>query len=223
MTEPVTAVEERARIHAALGDVGRLRIVDALGVGDASPAELAHVVEMPSNLLAHHLKVLESAGLVARRRSDGDARRVYLRLRPETALEAQTTGPWERPARVLLASPHRQLRPLPARCRSVARHQHAPGRLGRDASGPEDRPWRPSGRPSAPPSARAGQHTVHLATVLRSGDLVVTVCDNAHEVLGGLDRVHWSVPDPVRAGTTAAYDATSSTTSAAGSTAWPPA
>jgi protein-tyrosine-phosphatase len=47
---------------------------------------------------------------------------------------------------------------------------------------------------------------VDLATVLQSGDLVVTVCDNAHEVLGGLDQVHWSVPDPVRAGTTAAYD-----------------
>jgi hypothetical protein len=47
---------------------------------------------------------------------------------------------------------------------------------------------------------------VPLSTVLRTGDLVVTVCDNAHEELGGLDQIHWSVPDPVPAGTAAAYD-----------------
>ena len=33
------------------------------------------------------------------------------------------------------------------------------------------------------------------------------MCDNAHEELGGLDRVHWSIPDPVADGTIAAYDA----------------
>ena len=37
---------------------------------------------MPSNLLAHHLAVLEQAGLVSRRRSEGDRRRTYLRLVP---------------------------------------------------------------------------------------------------------------------------------------------
>jgi ArsR family transcriptional regulator, arsenate/arsenite/antimonite-responsive transcriptional repressor / arsenate reductase (thioredoxin) len=35
---------------------------------------------MPSNLLAHHLGVLEQAGLVSRHRSEGDRRRTYLRL-----------------------------------------------------------------------------------------------------------------------------------------------
>ena len=47
---------------------------------------------------------------------------------------------------------------------------------------------------------------VELSEVLRDGDLVVTVCDNAHEELHGLDQIHWSVPDPVPVGTTAAYD-----------------
>ena len=36
--------------------------------------------------------------------------------------------------------------------------------------------------------------------MLRSGDqLIVAVCDNAHEELGAeLPRIHWSIPDPVR-------------------------
>jgi protein-tyrosine-phosphatase len=29
------------------------------------------------------------------------------------------------------------------------------------------------------------------------GDLVITVCDSAHEELGELADLHWSVPDPV--------------------------
>jgi hypothetical protein len=39
--------------------------------------------------------------------------------------------------------------------------------------------------------------------------LVVTVCDQAHEeVAPGDDWLHWSVPDPVPVGTSAAFDAT---------------
>jgi protein-tyrosine-phosphatase len=45
--------------------------------------------------------------------------------------------------------------------------------------------------------------------VLRSGDLVVAVCDNAHEKLGDHPdpRLHWSVPDPAPADTDAAFEA----------------
>jgi protein-tyrosine-phosphatase len=35
---------------------------------------------------------------------------------------------------------------------------------------------------------------------------VITVCDSAHEELG-TDALHWSIPDPVAAGTDAAFDA----------------
>ena len=38
----------RPRVHAALADPARLRIVDALAVGDASPSELAAMLGMPS-------------------------------------------------------------------------------------------------------------------------------------------------------------------------------
>ena len=42
------------------------------------------MLAMPSNLLAHHLRVLEQAGIITRRRSEGDHRRSYLQLIPGT-------------------------------------------------------------------------------------------------------------------------------------------
>ena len=76
-------MQVRARIHAALGDPARLAIVDALTLGDASPSEIGHELGMPTNLVAHHVKVLQDAGLIVRTRSEGDRRRTYLRLRPD--------------------------------------------------------------------------------------------------------------------------------------------
>src|SRR4051812_20218709 len=82
--------EQRARIHAALGDPARLAIVDTLVAGDAAPGELGAALDLPTNLVAHHLKVLEDAGLVVRTRSEGDRRRTYVRLEPD-ALAAIAT------------------------------------------------------------------------------------------------------------------------------------
>ena len=47
----------------------------------------------------------------------------------------------------------------------------------------------------------------HLDEVLDADDYVITVCDDAHEETSGLAALHWSVPDPVRIGTGAAFDA----------------
>src|SRR4030095_2898851 len=79
-TDPMAELARRARLHAALADPARLQIVDTLTTGDASPSELAAMLAMPSNLLAHHLRVLARTGLSARTRSEGDRRRSYLRL-----------------------------------------------------------------------------------------------------------------------------------------------
>jgi hypothetical protein len=49
-------------------------------------------LQLPTNLVAHHVKVLEGAGLVARSRSEGDRRRTYLRLEPD-ALASPTPAP----------------------------------------------------------------------------------------------------------------------------------
>lgn len=50
-------------------DPGRLAIVDVLGLGDQSPGDLARQVSLTSNLLAHHIRVLEEAGVIVRTRS----------------------------------------------------------------------------------------------------------------------------------------------------------
>src|SRR3954452_5567027 len=72
----------RAAVHAALGDPGRLAIVDALLLGEASPTEWQQLLDMPSNLLAHHVRALEKVGVLARHRSEADRRRTYLALAP---------------------------------------------------------------------------------------------------------------------------------------------
>jgi hypothetical protein len=38
------------------------------------------------------------------------------------------------------------------------------------------------------------------------GDLVITVCDLAHEELRVAAELHWSIPDPVSIGTPEAFD-----------------
>ena len=73
-------LEQRAVRHAALGDAVRLTIVDELMLSDRSPVELRRLVGIESNLLAHHLDVLESVGMIARTQSGGDGRRRYVHL-----------------------------------------------------------------------------------------------------------------------------------------------
>lgn len=60
---------QRAALHNALGDAARLAIVDALVVADASPSQLQADLGMASNLLAHHVRVLEGVGVLRRARS----------------------------------------------------------------------------------------------------------------------------------------------------------
>ena len=99
-TEQMADVAARAAVHAALADPARLLITDTLAAGDASPSDLAAMLAMPSNLLAHHLHVLEQAGLLTRRRSEGDRRRSYLRLVPG-ALDSLSHPTSRRARRVL--------------------------------------------------------------------------------------------------------------------------
>jgi len=54
----------------------------------------------------------------------------------------------------------------------------------------------------------AKARTAHIEGVVAADDLLVAVCDNVHEELPSepLSRLHWSVPDPVRVGTDAAFE-----------------
>ncbi|MEO5876284.1 MAG: hypothetical protein ABIS86_21765 [Streptosporangiaceae bacterium] len=49
-------------------------------------------------------------------------------------------------------------------------------------------------------------HTAHVQDVLRTDDLIAAVCDTAYEELGIHAVLRWSVPDPVRADTDAAFE-----------------
>ncbi len=68
---------QTAAVLKALGEPNRLRIFAELMRGDSCNCELAEQLEMPANLLSHHLKVLAEAGLVFSRRDRVDSRWVY--------------------------------------------------------------------------------------------------------------------------------------------------
>src|SRR5690348_2307636 len=127
---PTTALGRRARMYAAVGEPVRLRIVDHLVLGDASPGELGHLVGLPTNLLAHHLRVLDDAGLIRRVRSEGDRRRTYVQLvldDPAVASIARGGGMPEPPAaeRVVFVCTHNSARSQLAAA-AWARASHVP-------------------------------------------------------------------------------------------------
>jgi protein-tyrosine-phosphatase len=202
--ERMADLARRAAVHAALSDPARLAIVDALTVGDASPSELASMLDMPSNLLAHHLKVLESERLVFRTRSEADRRRSYLHLVPG-AFDGLLHKPDRRTRRVLFVCTANSARSVLAASLWRRRSRVPAASAG---THPADR---------IDPGAVTAAQRHHLPLrrlrprdirdVLADGDLVVTVCDGAHEELGAHADLHWSVPDPVRRATDDAFDA----------------
>jgi protein-tyrosine-phosphatase len=199
----MTGFRARVARHAALADPGRLRIVDLLTLGDFSPTELQAELGMASNLLSHHLRVLEEAGLVTRHRSEADRRRSYLRL-AVGALDGLVPGAGRGAHRVLFVC-----------TRNSARSQLAAALWQRVSD-------IPSGSAGTHPADRiargaievARRHGLELADipprqlelVAAEGELLVTVCDNAHEELALPGGVHWSVPDPLRLGTEEAFE-----------------
>ncbi len=200
--------ERRARVHAALGDVHRLQIVDLLATTDASSSEIGAATRLPSNLLAHHLNTLEDAGLVTRRRSEGDKRRSYLSLNRHEALlvpDAPQAGTIPAARRVVFV------------CTANTARSHLAAALWRTASpvAATSAGTHPGERINPGALAAARRHHLDLPAVaprsladtLDEGDLVITVCDRAHEELGNAAWAHWSIPDPVPVGGRVAFDA----------------
>ena len=191
-------LESRAKAHAALGDPVRVRIVDSLQMSDAFPTELAGMLNVSSNLFAHHVQALVSAGVVSRHHSEGDGRRTYLHLEQDALESLGTASPVAVPRRVLFV------------CTGNSARSHLAAAL-----------WR---QVSTIPAASAGTHPAehinpgavevasrhhldlpvvdprHLDDVLDPDDLVVTVCDRAHETPKVRGELHWSIPDPVGKG-----------------------
>ena len=191
-------------VHAALGDPVRLALVDDLACCDRSPSELSERHHLATNLLAHHLDVLELAGLVERGPSAGDGRRRYVRLMP-SALEGLGTAVTEPPARMLFLCSHNSARSQLAAALWISR-------TGLPATSAGTHPAPQVHRGAVAAARRAGLDLAGAMprTIDRipPGTQVVTVCDRAHEELEPEPTWwHWSIPDPVPVGTAAAFDA----------------
>jgi ArsR family transcriptional regulator, arsenate/arsenite/antimonite-responsive transcriptional repressor / arsenate reductase (thioredoxin) len=202
--EPNSESRRRAAIHAALADPGRLAIVDRLLLADASPSELQRLLSMPSNLLAHHLRVLEDAGVVRRTRSEADRRRTYLRLN-HAALEAMVPAAALHAHRVVFVCTQNSAR---SQLAAAIWNRRSPISATSAGTHPADRV-----HPGAVAVARRRKlpmqpHTPrHLDEILAPDDLVIAVCDNAHEELAAdHGHIHWSIPDPVRTSSHDAFD-----------------
>jgi ArsR family transcriptional regulator, arsenate/arsenite/antimonite-responsive transcriptional repressor / arsenate reductase (thioredoxin) len=196
----------RSARHAALGDPVRLAIVDELTTSDRAPVELQRVVAIPSNLLAHHLDVLEHVGLISRHRSSGDGRRRYLHLHRD-ALGELVPGERRPAQRALFVCTHNSARSQLAAALWTLLTNTAAESAG---THPADRVHPgavAAGRRAGLDLTRA--RPTRLVDVWRRPPLAVTVCDRAHEELGTEETwLHWSIPDPVSNPTRATFDAT---------------
>jgi protein-tyrosine-phosphatase len=196
-------LEARAAAYAALGDPSRLAIIDLLANADLASGELGDQLHIPTNLIAHHLRVLEEAGLVVRRRSEGDGRRTYVSRTP-ACNRLIGTGRLPRPHRVAFLCSQNSARsqlaesywrtvsdiPVVSGGTHPASHVHpravAVGRRhGLDLT---------SARPRL------------AADVLSGDELVIAVCDRAYEDLAR-PPLHWAVADPARSDNAEAFEA----------------
>lgn len=201
--EALEDVNGRAAKHAALADPTRLAMVDLLSFGDRTSTELGTLLALPSNLVAHHLGVLEGEGIVIRTASEADRRRHYVHL-----VAAAVAG-------IYVARTRAVSRVLFVCTANSARSQLATALWNRAS----EIPAASAGTHPAPEIA-AGAVTVAyrhglplaaavpraLAEVLSDTDFVVTVCDNAHEELADFGDLHWSIPDPVRLDSPASFE-----------------
>ncbi len=200
--------DDRARIFAALGDPTRLGVLELLAVQDLSPDALAAALEIPANLLSHHLNVLQEAGVIRRVHSKNDRRRTYVQVIPQT-LDGLLPEPAPLQAsRVVFVCTHNSARSILAEA------------LWRDASDVSSASAGTSPAAQINPravkaAARAGVSVRNskprsIEDVVRPDDVIVSVCDAVNEELPDLDnpRIHWSIPDPASVGTDAAFNAT---------------
>ena len=93
----VTAPDRYDAVFAALSDPTRRSIVRRLADGEATVLELAEPFPISLPAISRHLKVLEDAGLIGRRR-DGQRRPCHLRPDPLVEIAAwaeHTRAAWE--------------------------------------------------------------------------------------------------------------------------------
>jgi len=198
----VERLSDRATVHAALGEPIRLAVKEALAESDRTPASLAAQLGVGSNLLAHHLNVLDAAGVLVRVPSEADGRRVYLQL---TRVGRQAVKGQDIPARrVLFVCTHNSARSQFAEV-LWRRRSEVPVRSAgtQPAAAVHPKAVRLAGRKGFP---LVGAEPAEYKDAMAADTLVVTVCDQADEQLHA-QHLHWSIPDPARVDRIAAFDA----------------
>ena len=196
-TDDLADLERRAAVHAALADPARLRITDTLSAGDASPSELARCWRCRRTCSP-------TTCACSRRRGWSPAAVLMVTGGVPTCgwNPARWTCPGARRCRGRAAAVrvHRQLGALSPGGGAVAAGQRVPavsaGTHPAEAIDPGRSPPR-SGASCRCPGSGRGISAMSGTTA----DLIVSVCDLAHEELGAAAAVHWSVPDPCRLAT----------------------
>lgn len=197
----------------------RWRLLTELAASDRQVHELTELVGEPQSLVSYHLGRLRAAGLVSVRRSAADGRVVYYALDLARCAELlAAAGAALHPALALVPPPPPESRPrgpvLFLCTGNSARSQMAEALLRQArpkltvlSAGSHPKPVHPhavrvmaergidlSGWRSKHLSEFAGERIGH----------VVTLCDKvrlvAPDFRGDPVRVHWSIPDPARAG-----------------------
>ena len=197
-------LESRAQAYAALGDPSRLAIVDLLGLADLAPGELGASLDIPTNLMAHHLQILEQAGLISRRRSEGDGRRTYVLRTPACNRLLGAGSRLPRPRGVAFICSQNS-----ARSQLAEHYWRTISNISATSAGTHPAP---RVHPDAITVARRhGLDLTHAtpkltSDILTGDELLIAVCDRAYEELD-TQPLHWSVPDPARAGSPGAFEA----------------
>ncbi len=158
-----------------------------------------------SNLMAHHLGVLEDLGVVVRVASEGDRRKRFVQLVPSTLAGLQLAGGAPAQRIVFVCT------------ENSARSQLAEAIWNQHHSVPATSAGiTPAAQLQAGALEVAARRGIDLAGAypkplpeLDKDDLVISVCDRAHDVLTeqtGIRELHWSVPDPAATNAATTFD-----------------
>lgn len=203
----------------------RWRVLNALADTDLRVRELCERLALPQSLVSYHLGRLRSAAVVNGRRSSADGRDVYYVLDLARCAEMLAdTGGALHPGLMLAApaNPGKDLGHGKPRTRVLflctgnsARSQIAQA-LTEDVAGASVEACSAGSRPKPvhPNAVRvlrergidiAGRSSKHLDVFAgQRFDYVISLCDRVREVCPEFpehpDVLHWSVPDPARAG-----------------------
>lgn len=191
-----SSLGSRARIFAALGEPRRLLIAESLSLSHRTPGELMEISGLSSNLLTHHLDILEKAGLVRRLAGSSDRRKRFV------ALE-NSAHEFLRPANLLGNV-------LFVCTQNSARSQLASAMWSAETGRPAlSAGTQPADRVHPMAIEVARSHGLDLSNAtpqllspkLVGKNTIITVCDQAHDELSDpLTRMHWSIPDPAKRG-----------------------